>query len=71
MTIPTVFFPFKQMTIRGSYVGTLSEMSEMMDLVRDGRIPPIPITPRPLDEANQVLDELARGKIVGRVVLKP
>ena len=71
MTIPTVFFPFKQMTIRGSYVGTLSEMSEMMDLVRDGRIPPIPITPRPLDEANQVLDELAKGKIVGRVVLKP
>ena len=71
MTIPTVFFPFKQMTIRGSYVGTLHEMGEMMDLVKDGKVPPIPITPRPLDEANQVLDELSRGEIVGRVVLKP
>ena len=71
ITIPTVLFPFKQMTIRGSYVGTLDEMGEMMKLVRDGKVPPIPLTPRPLDEANQVLDELSRGEIVGRVVLKP
>ena len=71
MTIPVILFPFKQMTIRGSYVGTLSEMGELMELVRDGKVPPIPLTPRPLHDANQVLDELSRGEIIGRVVLKP
>jgi D-arabinose 1-dehydrogenase-like Zn-dependent alcohol dehydrogenase len=64
-------FANRMLTIRGSYVGSLAEMHELMALVQAGKIPPIPIAARPLDQANQVLDELRAGKIFGRVVLRP
>ena len=58
-------------SLRGSYVGTLPEMHALMDLVRAGKVPPIPTTPRPLAEANAAVDDLERGRVVGRYVLKP
>lgn len=64
-------FPAKQITMRGSYVGTLTEMHELMDLVHAGKVPQLPVHPRPLDEAEQALQDLEAGKVVGRIVLKP
>lgn len=64
-------YPNRILTVRGSFVGSLGEMNELMALVKTGKVPPIPVASRPLDEANQVLDDLRAGKIVGRVVLKP
>ncbi len=43
----------------------------MMELVKAGKIKPIPIEERPLTDANRTLDQLREGTIVGRVVLKP
>ena len=63
--------PLKNMTIRGSYLGSLAEMGELMYLVRERRIEPIPIETRALDEAQTTLDELEAGVIIGRVVLTP
>jgi D-arabinose 1-dehydrogenase-like Zn-dependent alcohol dehydrogenase len=64
-------FMQRMLTITGSYVGTLAELKELMELVKAGKTRPIPISTRPLSQANQVLIDLRDGKIFGRVVLKP
>jgi len=63
--------PLAMRTIMGSYVGTLEEMHELMALVREGKIAPIPYEVRPLEDANNALLDLRAGKVEGRVVLKP
>ena len=63
--------PLKAVTIQGSYVGNLAELAELVDLVRDKHVPPIPITRAPLEQADQMLGSLREGKVVGRVVLTP
>jgi alcohol dehydrogenase/propanol-preferring alcohol dehydrogenase len=45
------------------------ELKELIQLVKDGKVKPIPVTTRPLAEVNQTLNDLRDGKIVGRVVL--
>ncbi len=71
LPISVPLFPLKAMAIEGSYVGSPEEMAELMELVRAGKIKPIPVEPRPLDQAQQTIDDLRQGKIVGRVVLEP
>ena len=69
--ISTVLFPFKMMTIEGSYVGTLEDLRELLALVQAGKVPPIPIETRPAGEASTALADLKRGgKVRGRVVLR-
>src|SRR5215470_15999622 len=63
--------PMRALTIQGSYVGSLPEMAELMDLVRRTGAPPVPVATRPLDDVNAVMDELRAGKVIGRVVLTP
>jgi alcohol dehydrogenase/propanol-preferring alcohol dehydrogenase len=63
--------PIKAVTIQGSYVGNLRETAELLELVRSRNIPPIPVTPMPLAQANQALLDLQKGKLVGRAVLSP
>ena len=67
--IPT--FPGRPYSIVGSYTGPLGETREMMELVKTGKIAPIPVEMRPLDQADKTLNQLREGTIVGRVVLKP
>lgn len=69
MAIP--MFPLRAISIEGSFVGTLEEAQEILDMVRAGKIQPIPIEHRPLSSANETLDQLRKGHIVGRVVLQP
>lgn len=61
--------PLTAMTLTGSYVGSLAEMTELMALARAGKIPALPVERRPLDEAQKTLDDMRAGRIVGRVVL--
>jgi D-arabinose 1-dehydrogenase-like Zn-dependent alcohol dehydrogenase len=64
-------FPFKMMTIEGSYVGTLDDLEELLALVQTGKVPPIPIEIRPADQASAALSDLkSGGKVQGRVVLR-
>ncbi len=63
--------PMRALTIQGSYLGSLPEMAEMMDLVRRKGLPDVPVTTRPLDAVNAAHADLRAGKIVGRVVLTP
>jgi len=69
ITISTPFFPMRAMTIQGSYVGSLPDMKELLELVSRTGAPPVPIRERPLDEVQIALDDLKAGKVIGRVVL--
>jgi alcohol dehydrogenase, propanol-preferring len=71
ITLPTPFLPLRAMSIQGSYVGSLSEISELLDLVRGKGAPDLPIGTRPLATVNEALNELKDGKVVGRLVLMP
>ncbi|MBN8921044.1 MAG: alcohol dehydrogenase catalytic domain-containing protein [Rhizobiales bacterium] len=68
-TTPVPMFPLKVMTIEGTFVGSLAEAREMLDLARTGTPPQVPITARPLVEAQRSLDDLRAGRVLGRVVL--
>jgi D-arabinose 1-dehydrogenase-like Zn-dependent alcohol dehydrogenase len=71
MTMPLPMFPLRALTVMGSFVGSLAEAEEMMELVRAGRIGAIPVETRPLSEAGRALDDLRQGRVTGRVVLTP
>lgn len=59
----------KGLTIRGSIVGTRRDMEEALEFYSRGLIHPM-FSKRPLNEINEVLDEMDHGKIEGRVVLE-
>jgi alcohol dehydrogenase/propanol-preferring alcohol dehydrogenase len=71
ISLPLPLFPFRSMTIAGSFVGNLADMGALMDLVRGGRVAPIPVEARPLARVNETIDDLEAGRIVGRAVLVP
>jgi alcohol dehydrogenase len=67
--LPVTMFVLKAMTVEGTLTGTLAEANELMSLARQGRISPLPIEERPLAAAQQSLDDLRAGRVVGRVSL--
>jgi len=69
--VMTAMLPLRAVTITGSYVGSLAEMGEMMALARQGGLPAMPVTARPLAEVNEALAALRSGAIRGRAVLQP
>ena len=71
MVTPTPYFPLRAMTIQGSYVGSLPEMRELLELVRRTGAPGVPLRMRPLEDVNAALNDLRAGKVIGRVVLTP
>lgn len=70
LNMPLPFIPMSARIIQGTYVGSLAEMGELMELVRAGKIAPIRIEERPLDQVTQALSDLKSGNVTGRVVLK-
>jgi D-arabinose 1-dehydrogenase-like Zn-dependent alcohol dehydrogenase len=71
LTVSLPPIPMRALTIQGSYVGSVPEMAELMDLVRRTGLPNLPITTRPLKDVNAVHEDLRAGRVVGRVVLTP
>ncbi len=69
MSLPP--FPMKAIAIQGSYTGSLTDIGELIDLVKRTGVPPVPLATRPLDDVNAVLADLRSGKVIGRVVLTP
>ena len=67
--MPLPWLPQKQMMVQGSYVGSCTDLRELIDLVRTGAVKDIPVSTRPLSAASETLDDLRAGKITGRVVL--
>ena len=71
VVVPTPFFPMKALTIQGSYVGSLNEIAELLDLVNSKGAPDVPVATRPLDQVNAALNDLRAGKVIGRLVVTP
>jgi D-arabinose 1-dehydrogenase-like Zn-dependent alcohol dehydrogenase len=63
--------PMRAISIIGSYVGSLAELRELVDLVRAGKVAPLPVTRCALHDADRALNDLRAGRIVGRAVLMP
>jgi D-arabinose 1-dehydrogenase-like Zn-dependent alcohol dehydrogenase len=71
MQLSVPLLPMRAATIQGSYVGNLSELRELVALVRKHGGLQVPISRRPLAEADTALQDLRAGRVVGRVVLVP
>lgn len=59
----------KSVRIFGSYTGSLNEFSELMELVHQGALSPIPTQDFPLDQANEAMSLLKNGRVLGRAIL--
>jgi D-arabinose 1-dehydrogenase-like Zn-dependent alcohol dehydrogenase len=71
LQLPLPLIALRALSIVGSNTGTLAEAGEMMSLVRAGRVAAIPLSRRPLSEAESALGALQRGAVTGRIVLVP
>jgi D-arabinose 1-dehydrogenase-like Zn-dependent alcohol dehydrogenase len=71
LTVSLPPIPMRALTIQGSYVGSVPEMAELMELVKRKGLPDVPVSTRPLKDVNAVHNELRAGKVTGRVVLMP
>ena len=72
LNIPLPLLALKDLTIQGSSgSGSLAEMGELMRMVREGSVDPIPLEPRPLSTADESLQDLEEGHVLGRIVLTP
>ncbi|KAK5010728.1 hypothetical protein LTR39_004659 [Cryomyces antarcticus] len=66
---PVSSIVIKDLRITGNLVGSLKECLEAVELVRRGVVKP-KIEVRPFRDLPAVYEELEKGKITGRVVLK-
>jgi propanol-preferring alcohol dehydrogenase len=66
--VPVFDMVLKRITLRGSLVGTRSDMHEALDLAASRGIT-ADIETQPLDKINNVFDRLRHGRIHGRVVI--
>ena len=71
LTLSLPLLPLRAISLIGSFVGSLAEFRELMDLARAGKLKEIPVEVRPMTEAQKTLDDLKGGRVLGRVVLKP
>ena len=62
--------PMRSISIGGSYVGSLSELKELVELTKQGVLPTLPLSVRPLSNVQVALDELRAGKVTGRAILQ-
>jgi len=69
--MPLPMFALKSLRISGSYVAGLHELRDLVALAQRAALPQTPIALRPLAQVNQALQDLAQGRVVGRVVLQP
>ena len=47
----------------------MKELRELVGIAQSGKMPAIPITNMPLNKADEALNRLKDGKVVGRIVL--
>jgi propanol-preferring alcohol dehydrogenase len=57
-------------TIFGSYVGNLSDLMELIPLLRRGILEPT-VTAMPLERVNEAIRSLRANEVIGRIVLNP
>ena len=71
ISVSLPLLPLRDVSLRGSYVGNLAEMHELITLAQTGKVHALPVETRPMTEITQTLKELEAGEVHGRVVVIP
>jgi propanol-preferring alcohol dehydrogenase len=69
--LPTPSQALRAITYQGTYVGNLRELQELIELVRETKMPPVPTTCMHFSKAFSALLALEQGQAIGRQVLTP
>ncbi len=69
LQIALPLIPLRAISIVGSYVGSLTELRDLLALAASGSAPEIQIETRPLMDAQDALEGLQNGRVLGRTVL--
>jgi propanol-preferring alcohol dehydrogenase len=69
LNFPAIMMAATEIKIIASSVGTREDLRQVLDMAASGKIQCRTET-RPLDQINQVFDDMRKGRISGRVVLK-
>ena len=70
LKVPLALIALQAKTIEGSNVGSLANFKGTGALARAGKVPPIPVSVRPVEQATEVIDDLRHGRVLGRAVLE-
>lgn len=68
ISFPAIMMAAGEVHIKASAVGTRADLREVLAMAASGNLH-CQVAARPLEEINQVLDEMRSGRIAGRVVL--
>lgn len=60
--------PMRHLKIMGSYVGSLQDFKDLLDLLRRPGVTTVPIQSRPIDQINAIFDDIRDGRVAGRVM---
>ncbi len=69
LSLPII--PLRGFTITGAYTGSFNDLVDLVNLSKTGKIKSVVNRTYKLGDANQALEDLRAGKIVGRAVLNP
>ena len=69
-SVPIPVLALREVAILGSAVGTTPDLVDLVTLVKRGDVRLPEVEHRPLSMADKSLDDLAAGRIIGRVVLE-
>jgi len=61
----------RNLTLRGSYVGSIGDLRDLVKYAEEGRLPSLPISVKPMNSVNQVIDDLNHHRVLGRIVTTP
>lgn len=67
---PPILMAAREVRIHASTVGTRQDLREVLSIAAAGKIR-CHVVSRPLAQANEVLDQLRKGQVSGRIVLTP
>jgi len=70
LTVPLPIMAIRALTVRGSYVGSVTDLRELIDLAQKGEVQALPVATVPQSQAYDALMRLRDGKVTGRLVLK-
>jgi len=70
LTVATALLPMRNVTLRGSYVGSLVEMMALLELMQSSERHQLPVQlhARPMSAINDALSDLSHGRVMGRVI---
>jgi len=69
ISFPPIMMAATEIHIKASAVGTREDLREILEMGASGAVH-CQVTTRPLDDVQEVLGQLSRGEISGRVVLR-